>query len=87
MTGLAPEVGGHDPRIALTDEADGLTAYRAIAAGLVRHLDPGGRVLVEIGPTQGPAVCSLFGDAGLEDIAVRPDFDGRDRVVSGRMPL
>jgi release factor glutamine methyltransferase len=32
MAGLAPEVRDHEPRLALTDGADGLTAYRAIAA-------------------------------------------------------
>lgn len=86
MADLAPEVRNHDPRIALTDGADGLTAYRAIAGGVMDHLTPGGRLLVEIGPTQGAAVSALFRDAGLEDVAVHPDLDGRDRVVEGRRP-
>jgi release factor glutamine methyltransferase len=84
MEGLSPEVRDHEPRLALTDEGDGLSAYRAIAAGATRFLAPGGRVLVEIGPTQGPAVSGLFRQAGLEDVAVHPDLDGRDRVVLGR---
>lgn len=85
MADLAPEVRDHDPRIALTDEADGLTAYRKIAAGAPDHLRPGGRLLVEIGPTQGAVVSELFHAAGLEEVAVHPDLDGRDRVVAGRM--
>jgi release factor glutamine methyltransferase len=84
MEGLSPEVRGHEPRLALTDEGDGLSAYRAIAAGVTRFLVSGGRVLVEIGPTQGPAVSGLFRQAGLEDVTVHPDLDGRDRVVIGR---
>ncbi len=32
----------HEPHLALTDGGDGLGAYRAIAAGLPRHLAPGG---------------------------------------------
>jgi release factor glutamine methyltransferase len=84
MNCLAPEVRDHEPRAALTDGADGLGAYRAIAAGAPRHLTPSGRLLVEIGPTQGTAVAELFREAGLEDVAVHPDLDGRDRVVSAR---
>jgi release factor glutamine methyltransferase len=86
MAGLSPEVRDHEPRGALTDEADGLTAYRAIAEGAGRFLVPGGRLLVETGPTQGPAVSRLFAGAGLEAVAVHPDLDGRDRVVSARRP-
>jgi release factor glutamine methyltransferase len=41
-------------------------------------------VLVEIGPTQGAAVSGLFRQAGLEDVRVHPDLDGRDRVVVAR---
>jgi release factor glutamine methyltransferase len=43
---------------------------------------PGGRLLVEIGPTQGQAVAALFEAEGLEDIRILPDMDGRDRVVA-----
>ena len=84
MTGLAPEVQRFEPRSALTDEADGLSAYRAIAAGVLDHLRPGGRLLGEIGPTQAQAVSELFAGAGLADVAVHPDLNGRDRVIAAR---
>ncbi|MDJ0638032.1 MAG: peptide chain release factor N(5)-glutamine methyltransferase [Paracoccaceae bacterium] len=84
MAGLEPEVRDHEPRAALTDEGDGLSAYRIIAAKAGDHLTPGGRVLVEIGASQGQAVSELFRAAGLEDVRVHPDLDGRDRVVSAR---
>lgn len=84
MAGLAPEVRDYEPRVALTDEGDGLGAYRRIAAGAPNHLRPGGRLLVEIGPTQGDAVSVLFRDAGLDPVRVYPDLDGRDRVVEAR---
>lgn len=86
MPGLSPEVAGHEPRLALTDEADGLNAYRAIAAGAPAHLRPGGRLMVEIGPTQAGAVTALLAAAGLTGIGVLPDLDGRDRVVIGHAP-
>ncbi|WP_322865594.1 peptide chain release factor N(5)-glutamine methyltransferase [Aquicoccus sp. G2-2] len=85
MPGLARELA-HEPRMALTDEADGLSAYRAIAAGAAAHLNPGGRLMVEIGPTQASAVCAIFAAAGLENIRVHPDLDGRDRVICGQFP-
>jgi release factor glutamine methyltransferase len=86
MAGLDPEVRNYEPHGALTDYADGLTAYRRISAGALDHLTPGGRLLVEIGSTQGEAVMALFEAAGLENVAVHPDLDCRDRVVSGRNP-
>jgi release factor glutamine methyltransferase len=87
MAGLEPEVRDHDPRMALTPGGDGLDAYRAIAAGMVAHLAPGGRLLVEIGPTQASEVSAILQAQGLAAITVLQDLDGRDRVVSGFAPV
>ena len=84
MAALSPEVRDWEPREALTDEGDGLGAYRAIVAGAGAHLLPQGWLAVEIGPTQGPAVAGLMAAAGFRRIALRPDLDGRDRVVMGQ---
>ena len=84
MAALSPEVREWEPRAALTDEGDGLSAYRAIAAGAGAHLLPGGWLAVEIGPTQGAAVAALMAAAGFSKIALRQDLDGRDRVVMGQ---
>ena len=86
MTGLSPEVREHEPRMALTDEGDGLSAYRHIAADAPDFLLPGGRLLVEIGPAQARQVSALFDASGLSDIRIIPDLDGRDRVVGARLP-
>lgn len=86
MPSLAPEVRNWDPALALTDEGDGLGAYRAIVAQAPGVLMPSGRLVVEIGPTQGAAVRSLFHNQGFTDVAITPDLDGRDRVVSGFWP-
>lgn len=84
MAALSPEVRQWEPRLALTDEGDGLGAYRAIVAGAGAHLLPEGWLAVEIGPTQGAAVAGLMATAGFRRIALRPDLDGRDRVVMGQ---
>ncbi|WP_371224031.1 peptide chain release factor N(5)-glutamine methyltransferase [Roseovarius sp. 2305UL8-3] len=85
MADLQPELS-YEPRIALTDERDGLSAYRIIVPGAGAHLVPGGRLLVEIGWQQGAAVSEMFKAAGFDAITVIPDLDGRDRVVSGVWP-
>jgi release factor glutamine methyltransferase len=85
MDGLSEEVRRHEPRMALTDEADGLEAYRRISADAARFLAPDGRLLVEIGPTQGHDVAALFSQHGLSDVRVVPDLDGRDRVVCAKL--
>lgn len=82
---LAPELG-HEPRMALTDEGDGLSAYRQIVPGASAHLVPGGRLLVEIGWTQAEAVRDLFEKAGFVDLIVIRDIEGRDRVLRGVLP-
>lgn len=81
MLGVAPELRDHEPPLALTDNADGLSAYRTITRQAGRFLVPLGRLMVEIGHTQGPAVAEMFTDCGFEDVRVLPDLDGRDRVV------
>lgn len=86
MASLAPDVRDWEPHLALTPGGDGLDAYRAIAAGAGARLLTGGRLIVEIGPTQAAAVAELFGRAGLSGLRVLQDMDGRDRVVLGRKP-
>lgn len=80
MASLSSDVREWEPLSALTDGADGLSAYRAIAAGARRHLTPGGHVAVEIGPTQASAVAAMFAEQGAT-IRVICDLDGRDRVI------
>ncbi len=86
MAGLAPELL-HEPRQALTDEGDGLSAYRRIVPGAPAHLAPGGRLLVEIGWTQAEEVQALFVGAGFHDVAVIRDIEGRARVIGGQIPV
>ncbi len=82
MAGLAPEVRDWEPHLALTPGGDGLAAYRVLARGAGPRLMPGGRILLEIGPTQGAAVAGLLAAAGLTEVRILPDMDGRDRVVA-----
>lgn len=80
LEALEPEVR-HEPRAALDGGADGLDAYRRIAACLPAVLRPGGKALIEIGPTQHAAVAALLARAGLPDAELRHDLDGRPRTL------
>ena len=85
MAGLAPELA-FEPRGALTDEADGLTAYRVIAAQAADYLDPGGRLMLEVGAGQAADVQELLRLADYCDVQHLHDLDGHERVVWGRKP-
>lgn len=80
MASLSPEVH-HEPHMALTDGADGLGAYRKIISQAGAYLAKDGALMFEIGPTQAVAVAALCTESGFSQIAIRPDMDGRDRVV------
>ena len=79
-----PEIALGERREALTPGGDGLDAYRAIARGAALHLSPGGRLMVEIGQSQGAAVAALFREAGLAAVAVHRDLAGKDRIVCAK---
>ncbi len=78
---LEPEVRLHEPRAALAGGPDGLDAYRRIAAGVGPLLAPGGRLMLEIGPTQAAAVSAILAASGFDRPRSLVDMDGRDRVV------
>lgn len=78
---LQPEVSGFDPLLALDGGDDGLDAYRIIAAGVAAHLEPGGKVALEIGFDQRTSVADIFGKAGYALVAAGNDLAGNDRVL------
>jgi release factor glutamine methyltransferase len=81
VEGLMPEVARHEPRLALDGGADGLAAYRIIAAASPALVGPGGWAVVEVGEGQAPAIASLFAAAGLAPGPARADLGGVERVV------
>ncbi|MCD7862997.1 MAG: peptide chain release factor N(5)-glutamine methyltransferase [Lachnospiraceae bacterium] len=81
---LEPEVRDHEPVLALDGGRDGLAFYRRIVMESRRHLKNDGFLILEIGYDQGMAVRKLFDLAGFEDVTLKQDLAGSDRVVSGR---
>jgi release factor glutamine methyltransferase len=78
---LEPEVREHDPHLALSGGADGLDAYRALAAALPDLLAPGGTAVVELGIGQAADVAALFRAAGLDIAGTPHDLAGIPRCV------
>ncbi|MFL2786437.1 MAG: peptide chain release factor N(5)-glutamine methyltransferase [Paracoccaceae bacterium] len=82
---LSPDVTHYDPKIALSPGKDGLLAYRAIARDAQNHLLPSGRLIVEIGASQGADVKKIFTQIGYQEIEILKDLNERDRVVIAKM--
>lgn len=76
---LTEEVREHEPMIALSGGADGLDFYRILAEEAPKHLNRGGRLMMEIGYDQGETVPELMRNLG--DTRVLKDLNGLDRVV------
>ncbi|MDR3497714.1 MAG: peptide chain release factor N(5)-glutamine methyltransferase [Parvibaculum sp.] len=83
---LAPEVRDHDPRLALDGGADGLEAYRAIAALLPRLLCAEGHAVIELGDGQADDVRVIFERAGFVVPRIAPDIESRPRALVARLP-
>jgi release factor glutamine methyltransferase len=86
IAGLAVDVRDFDPPGALDGGADGLAAYRRIAAGASGHLVPKGQVLVELGAGQEADVRQLFEAAGFGFKGQAFDLGGHVRCLTFGLP-
>ena len=82
---LQEEVRLHDPYIALDGKEDGLYFYRRIISEAGKYLKTQGKLMFEIGCDQAEAVEELMKNAGYEQITVKKDLAGLDRVVYGTL--
>jgi release factor glutamine methyltransferase len=81
---LAPEIREYEPREALVPGPTGLEAIEALLHA-VAQLDPRPPAMaLEIGAAQGAEVERLVRGAGYDQVEVRRDLAGLDRVVVGR---
>lgn len=77
---LDPSVRAHEPAQALFSGPDGLDDYRVLIPQIPALLAETGIAMIEIGWTQGAAVCALAQDAGLSALLHR-DLAMRERAV------
>ncbi len=83
---LQPQVRDHEPRVALDGGANGVEVIEGVVYDATIVLKPGGLIFLEIGADQGKAVSTMLRDAGFENVAVKQDLAGLDRIVTGRLP-
>ncbi|MEE8558653.1 MAG: peptide chain release factor N(5)-glutamine methyltransferase [Myxococcota bacterium] len=83
LSSLPPEVH-HEPSLALNGGVDGLEVVRRLIRDAPRHLEPGGAVVLEVGPGHAPTVGALLRSVGAIDVETRGDLAGMERVVVGR---
>jgi release factor glutamine methyltransferase len=77
---MSHEVLDYEPDVALFAGADGLSAYRRLAACLKGRAVPGSLLLCEIDHSQGQAMSDLFSPIA-KDVHVERDLSGLDRMV------
>jgi release factor glutamine methyltransferase len=81
---LPRDVRVHEPLVALDGGPDGLDVLRRVAARAGHWLRPSGWLVCEIGDDQADAATELLAEAGLVELAIRPDLTGRNRMAEGR---
>ena len=82
IDGLAREVAGFDPRLALDGGEAGLDSWRRLLPRIAHGLAPGGRAFVEIGAGQQSQVTDLAIAAGLQPADDAADMAGIVRCLS-----
>lgn len=81
---LPPEVADWEPGAALIAGPTGLEAVEELAEGAPTWLAPGGALVVEIAPHQADRALELVSTAAFQGAEVRPDLNGRARVLVAR---
>jgi len=76
----------NEPRRALDGGPRGTTVLVQAAEAAARWLRPGGTVFLEIGGDQAGEMTVTLADAGLREIRVHRDDEGRDRAIEARRP-
>jgi len=82
---LEPCVRDFEPQLALDGGADGLDLIRPLVAQAARVLKPGGTLFLEVGYDQGEAVIQCLEGHGFQQVEVRKDLAGLDRIVHGKI--
>jgi release factor glutamine methyltransferase len=80
-----PEVSGFEPLIATTAGPRGYEVSKRIIDQAPNWLKPGGWLFLETHPGQAGELKVMM--KGFDEVRVRLDLGGRDRVIEGRKPL
>jgi release factor glutamine methyltransferase len=84
LASLEPEVAEHEPRIALSGGADGLSVIGRLLDQARNVIATGGFLFMEIGKGQAEPVAERIRAAGLDLLRFAPDLAGIPRVAVAR---
>ena len=80
---LQKEIMDFEPRLAVTDESDGLTFYRIISEKVSGNIKKGGKLFFEISHGQCDDVKSIMTKNNFSKIEVIKDYQNIERIVVG----
>lgn len=80
---LNAEVSKYEPRLALTDEGDGLKYFKIIASKSAQLLKNGGSIFFEVGYNQATDVKNILLDNGFIDVSIIKDYSEINRFIHG----
>ena len=81
---LEPVVKGHEPKLALVAEEDGLAILRRIAEEAFDRLLPDGWLICEIGDRHGPRMKDILQNLHYSIVMVKKDYAGHDRFAMAK---
>jgi release factor glutamine methyltransferase len=85
ISGLQREIRDWEPWEALDGGRDGLDWYRRIFSDAGRHLKEGAKIILELGFGQAAEVSEIARKNGLEDIEIKKDYSGIERILKAEM--
>jgi release factor glutamine methyltransferase len=80
---LEPELKIYEPKIALSDNADGISFYRKIILSSKILLNTNGKLYFEMGKDQYIDISKMMSDAGFTKIKITKDYSGIERIICG----
>ncbi len=79
-----PEVVRYEPNLALFAGRDGLDIIRPLVGEAVKHLLPGGSLLLEIGRGQDAQVSQIMEEVGFVEVRITQDLQNIPRIVGAK---
>jgi release factor glutamine methyltransferase len=82
---LEPELKNYEPKIALSDNSNGVSFYKRIIEVSDQILNKPGKIYFELGIGQSKQVQNLFEQKGFNKITITKDYSGIDRIICGEL--
>ena len=82
---LEPELKNHEPKIALTDNSNGISFYKHIVEASDQLLKKPGKIYFELGIDQSAQVQEYFKQNNFTNIKITKDYSGIERIICGEL--